>query len=60
MKFAFICTDYDGGETTLTFEEVGLHEVLRRFADFLRGSGFYFVGELQVVNEEEFTQEDEV
>ena len=38
---------------TVTFTEEGLYEVLGELQDFLRGCGYYFDGELMIVNTEE-------
>ena len=57
-KFMFIKkdTDLDGTETNHTvsmqFEDIYLDSVISNFQDFLKGCGFVFSGELQIVEEE--------
>jgi len=57
-KFMFIKkdTDLEGTETNHTvsmqFEDIYLDSVISNFQDFLKGCGFVFSGELQIVEEE--------
>jgi hypothetical protein len=57
-KFTFIKkdADLDGTETNHTvsmqFDEIYLDSVISNFQDFLKGCGFVFSGELQIVEEE--------
>ena len=37
-------------KNTVTFTEEGLYEVLGELQDFLRGCGYYFQGELMIVD----------
>lgn len=46
----FILTNINGGrEITFKFEEEMLYNVLPHFKEFLRGCGYYFDGELDIV-----------
>jgi hypothetical protein len=49
-------TDLEGTETNHTvsmqFEDIYLDSVISNFQDFLKGCGFVFSGELQIVEEE--------
>ena len=54
-KFTLECLtegDVYGAErkNTVTFSEEGLYEVLGELQDFLRGCGYYFEGELMIVD----------
>ena len=56
-KFTFICEhkDFHGNDDskiTYEFEKDALWEVVEEFERFLKGSGFVFEGELEVVNDE--------
>ena len=57
-KFTFIKkdTDLDDTETNHTvsmqFDDIYLDSVISNFQDFLKGCGFVFSGELQIVEEE--------
>ena len=49
----FILTNINGGrEITFKFEEEMLYDVLAQFKEFLRGCGYYFDGELEIVDPE--------
>jgi hypothetical protein len=37
----------------IQFEEVYLDDIIQNFESFLRGSGFHFKGNLQIVNDDE-------
>ena len=58
-KFMFLKKDagIEGGETNHTvsmqFEDEYLDSVISNFQDFLKGCGFVFSGELQIVEEED-------
>ena len=54
-KFTFICEESYGvsAKRTVEFESASLNDVLNEVEMFLRGSGFYFDGTLDVVNGEE-------
>jgi len=64
MKFTFKCGPElregwtDRTEITYTMEEVGLQEVLMGFENFLRGCGYHFDGSLEIVEQDEY-QDDE-
>jgi hypothetical protein len=49
-------TDLEGKETnhtvTMQFEDIYLDSVISNFQDFLKGCGFVFSGELQIVEED--------
>lgn len=47
MKYCLKCID-DHATVELTFEAVGLQEVIAELERFLRASGFYFHGSLEV------------
>ena len=52
MKFELKSTDYSGAETTIKFEVDCLPDVLLYVEQFLRGSGYYVDGSLELVREE--------
>lgn len=54
-KFVFSST-CEGIVTTKEFEEDYLFNVIERFEEFLRGSGFYFNGHLDIVNDDEMDE----
>lgn len=61
-KFTFICEESYGvaAKRIVEFEADSLDDVLNEFEMFLRGSGFYFHGTLNVVDGEEIVyQTDE-
>ena len=67
-KFTFICEEdsipfVSSTETkrTVEFRADGLNDILQEFECFLRGAGFHFDGQLDIVNDEwtENTEEDE-
>lgn len=49
MKYKLTCTD-DRSEVTMSFEEVGLREVVAEIDRFLRAAGFYYNGSLDIVD----------
>jgi len=51
-KFEFASSDELGREVIMRFDEIQLTEVIMRFEEFLRGNGFYFQGQLQIVENE--------
>ena len=62
-KFTFICEDEPSpfGDTIVTkrtfeFEASHLDGIIGEFENFLRGSGFYFDGHLELVNSTTNTQ----
>ena len=63
-KYTFICehTDLygkvDGNKITHEVTQESLMSVLESFEQFLRGVGFYFDGHLDVVEDEQFTEEE--
>jgi hypothetical protein len=60
MKYVLqmIETDLSGNETrnnvTFTFHADSLTQVLEKYQDFLKGCGFVFQGQLDIVPDEEF------
>ena len=61
-KFTFICEEGYGvpAKRTVEFEAASLSDVLAEVEMFLRGSGFYFHGTLDIVNEDDMVyQTDE-
>ena len=54
-KFTFICEESYGvpAKRTVEFEADSLDQVLNEFEMFLRGSGFYFHGTLDIVDEDD-------
>lgn len=61
-KFTFVCEESYGvpAKRTVEFEADSLDQILNEFEMFLRGSGFYFRGTLDIVDEEDmFFQTDE-
>lgn len=59
MKYIFKqVDDYTPSETTTEFTADTLDVVLEMFTQFLRGSGFYFDGVIDIVPEETFQMED--
>jgi hypothetical protein len=63
-KYTFICehTDLygklDGNKITHEVTQESLMSVLESFEQFLRGVGFYFDGHLDIVEDEQFTEEE--
>ena len=56
-KFTFICEDELSvveAKRTVEFNSGSLDQVLEEFEHFLRGSGFYFRGQLDFIDEEEY------
>jgi hypothetical protein len=54
MKFTLIShEEFAGSKLTLEFDAVSLSDVLPRFEDFLRGSGFVFDGVVDIVEFED-------
>lgn len=56
-KFTFICEDELSAveaKRTVEFNSGSLDQVLEEFENFLRGSGFYFRGQLDFIDEEEY------
>jgi hypothetical protein len=51
MKYTLTCTD-GNFKNTVEFEEDFLVSVLEHMQLFLKGSGFYFDGTLDIINEE--------
>ena len=57
MKYVFKQIDnYTPSETTIEFTADSLMTVLEQFEFFLKGSGFYFNGKLDIVNEYEWNE----
>ena len=58
-KFTFICEEVFGvpAKRTVEFDAVSLDDVLAEVEMFLRGSGFYFNGTLDIVDEKEIHEE---
>ena len=54
-KFTFICEEVFGvpAKRTVEFDAVSLNDILSEVEMFLRGSGFYFHGTLDIVDGEE-------
>ena len=52
MKFKFICEHEEGDVVTHEFNKVTLYDVLLRMQDFLKGAGFVFDGQLDIVEED--------
>lgn len=61
-KFTFICDHNDslgsGPIMTLETDQIQLHRVLEDFSLFLRGAGFVFDGELEIVDDAGFLTGD--
>ena len=58
MKYVFKQIDnYTPSETTIEFTADSLMTVLEQFEFFLKGSGFYFNGKLDIVNEDEWNED---
>lgn len=55
-KYTFICEEEYGtpAKRTVEFEADSLNDILNEFEMFLRGSGFYFRGTLDVVNDSDY------
>ena len=61
MKYVFKQIDnYTPSETTIEFTADSLMTVLEQFEFFLKGSGFYFNGKLDIVNEDEWNEDNDV
>jgi hypothetical protein len=62
-KYTFICEETYGvpAKRTVEFEAVSLNDILAEVEMFLRGSGFYFRGTLDIVNDdcEEFIEDEQ-
>ena len=62
MKMSFSCTqDYDDQpthETVCTTTAESLPDVLEAFTSFLRGCGFYFEGEVAILEEDDYERDD--
>lgn len=59
-KYTFISEeDFNHTKVTVETQAVTVDELLARFEDFLRGSGFVFDGYVQIVDPEEFNVLDE-
>ena len=59
MKYVFKQIDnYTPSETTIEFTADSLMTVLEQFEFFLKGSGFYFNGKLDIVNEDEWNEDN--
>ena len=63
-KFTFICEheadQFSGArESRLTFDADFLDDVVQEFSEFLRGAGYYFQGDVQVVDVEAIEREQE-
>jgi len=50
-KFTLISEHTSGEKTTLEFEKDYLPDVLEYFENFLRGTGFHFIGNLDFVQD---------
>jgi len=60
MKYVFKqIDDYTPSETTIEFTADSLITVLEQFEFFLKGSGFYFNGKLDIVNEDEWNEDND-
>ena len=60
MKYVFKqIDDYTPSETTIEFTADSLMTVLEQFEFFLKGSGFYFNGKLDIVNENEWNEDND-
>jgi len=60
MKYVFKqIDDYTPSETTIEFTADSLMTVLEQFEFFLKGSGFYFNGKLDIVNEDEWNEDND-
>lgn len=56
-KFTFICEDELSAveaKRTVEFNSGSLDQVLEEFEHFLRGSGFYFQGQLDFIDDSEY------
>jgi hypothetical protein len=52
MKFTLMCDYGDGDKITHEFNTVFIGDVILRMQDFLKGCGFGFDGELEIVDYE--------
>ena len=60
MKYVFKQIDnYTPSETTIEFTADSLMTVLEQFEFFLKGSGGYFNGKLDIVNEDEWNEDND-
>ncbi len=50
---------FDQNTVEVTTDTVSLSDLISAFQDFLRGCGFGFIGELEVVNDEPTSQESD-
>ena len=60
-KFTFTCQETYGvpAKRTVEFEAVSLNDILAEVEMFLRGSGFYFQGTLDIVDESDYQEPEE-
>lgn len=58
MKYTFESVAYDNTKVTVTLEADTLTDVVEAFEQFLRGSGFYFEGRLDLTQEDKKDVED--
>jgi hypothetical protein len=52
MKFKLICEHEEGDVVTHEFNKVVLSDVLLRMQDFLKGVGFVFDGQLDIIEDD--------
>lgn len=56
-KFMLSMIEENGDVTTKEFDTDYLYDILERTEDFLRGCGFVFEGQLEIVNDQKQTPE---
>lgn len=52
MKMTFVCEHEDGTKVTFESDKVFLPDILEAFEYFLKGSGFSFDGQVDIVDNE--------
>ena len=56
--FVFYHVSRDGTKTIKKADKNYLPDILQEFQDFLRGCGYYFDGNLDIVNEEQGAEDE--
>jgi hypothetical protein len=57
-KFTFMCNEEDDTDSSLSFNADYMGEVLEKFEQFLKGSGYYFEGNLEFVTHDYDADDD--
>lgn len=57
-RMVFTCVHQNGDKVRVMTRAVVLSDVLNAFEDFLRGSGFYFDGHIDIEPEKDHTNEN--